>query len=104
MKRFIKTFWKFFVGIGVLLLAVLVFTQTRKTISLETGKLSDWQKSAVERKMTAVKVLTASNDNLELLVKCVDKIATLPDSADMPVRDATELCFMGIKLKDTING
>ena len=102
MKKFLKKYLKLFVGIGVLILAVFVFVQTQKTTALESGQLKNWRSASVQRRIAAVKVLTASENNLELLVKCVDKIATLPDSGDMPVRDAVELCFVGMQLKENI--
>ena len=102
MKAFIKKYLKFIIGIAVLILLLVIFGQTRSTTSLEIGQLKDWQNAIIERKTAAVKVLTAQDGNLDLLVKCVDKMATLPDASNTPVRDATELCFMGIKLKDNM--
>ena len=102
MKNFLKKYLKFFVGIGVLLIAIFVFVQTQKTTALESGQLKHWRSASVERRMAAIKVLTASENNLDLLVKCVDKIASLPDSGDMPVRDAVELCFVGVQLQENI--
>ncbi|MBO4480306.1 MAG: hypothetical protein J5742_01610 [Alphaproteobacteria bacterium] len=103
MKKFIKKYLKFIIGICVLLLAVFLFaTMSRKSTSLETGTLKDWRDASVERRIAAAKILTASENDLNLLVSCVDKMATLPESSNMPVRDATELCFVGIKLKENI--
>ena len=93
----------FFIGIGVLLLAIFVFfTLPRNAVSLESAQLKDWRSATVERRIAAAKVLTASENNLELLVACVDKMASLPDSSDMPVRDAMELCFVGVQLKNNM--
>lgn len=103
MKKFIKKYLKFIIGVCVLLCVVFAFvTMPRKSTSLETAKLKDWRAASLERRIAAAKILTATDTNLDLLVACVDKMATLPDSADMPVRDAAELCFVGIKLKDNI--
>lgn len=102
MKKFLKKYLTFFVGIGVLVLAIFVFVQTQKTTALESGQLKNWRSASVQRRIAAIKVLTASENNLDILVKCVDKITTLPDSGDMPVRDAVELCFVGMQLKENI--
>lgn len=102
MKLFLKRYLKFIIGVAALLVVLFMFGQTRATTSLEVGQLKDWGSATVERKITAVKVLTAQEKDLDLLVKCIDKMATLPDSANLPVRDATELCFMGVKLKDNM--
>lgn len=102
MKKFLKKNLKFLIGVGVLLFVVLVFVQTQKTTALESGQLKDWRAASIERRLDAIKILTASEKNLELLIKCVDKMANLPDSSDMPVRDAVQLCLMGVQLKDNI--
>ena len=39
---------------------------------------------------------------LNLLVACVDKMARLPDSSEMAIRDAVSLCHTGIQLKDNL--
>ncbi|MCR5194425.1 MAG: hypothetical protein K6B71_02780 [Alphaproteobacteria bacterium] len=102
MKQFIKKYLKIIIGIMVLLLVLFVFIQTQKTTSLETGTLKDWRSASLARRENAVKILTATDDNLNLLVACVDKMAGLPDSSDMSVRDATEFCFVGLQLKNNI--
>lgn len=100
--KFLKKSLIFIVGLGVLLLVVFIFTQVQKTTALETGTLKDWRAASIERRVTAVKILRASDEKVEILVKCVDKMATLPESSDMTVRDATELCFVGVQLKENI--
>ena len=101
MKK-LKKVLLFVIGIFALLAAVYMFIGVQKTTSLESGTLKDWRSASVERRVAAVKILRASDENLDILVKCVDKMATLPDSSDMTVRDATELCFMGMQLKENI--
>ena len=101
MKKILKKYLKFFIGVAVLLVVVFVFVQTRGGNSLENGQLKNWLNATETRKISAVRILTASDTDLGLLVKCVDKMAGLPDSGEMYVRDATELCFMGIKLQET---
>lgn len=92
----------FIIGIFALLFAVSIFIRAQKTTALESGTLKDWRAASVERRMSAIKILRANDDNIDILVRCVDKMATLPDSGDMSVRDATELCFMGMQLKENI--
>lgn len=100
--KFLKKSLIFIIGIFVLLFVVSIFIRLQKTTALESGQLKDWRAASIERRLDAVKILTASDKDLDLLVKCVDKMAALPDSSDMPVRDATQLCLMGIQLKDNI--
>lgn len=100
--KFLKKGLIFIVGIFALLAAIYMFIGAQKATSLESGTLKDWRSASVERRAAAVKILRASDKDLEILVKCVDKMASLPDSSDMAVRDATELCFMGMQLKENI--
>lgn len=102
MKKFLKKYLKFFLGITALLLVIFLFVQSQKNSDLESKNLSVWRNSSVENRLAAVKILIASEENIDLIVQCVDKIAALPDSGEMTVRDATELCFMGTKLKSDI--
>lgn len=96
--NFIKKYLKFFIGIAVLILVIIVFAFAMRTSDLENANLKKWRSSDLTRRMTAVQILSASDENLELLVQCVDKIATLPDSGDMAVRDAVALCYTGIQV------
>ena len=101
--KFIKKYLKFIIGIGVLLAAVFAFfTIPRDGSKLEVGTLKEWRAAETERRIAAVRVLTASDEPNEGVVACVDKMATLPDSSDMAVRDAVELCFVGYQLKNNI--
>ena len=101
MKR-IKKLLLFVVGICVLLMAIFVFFRAQRSTDLEGGKLSNWRAASLERRIAAVKILRASDEDTELLVACVDKIAQLPESGEMEIRDAVALCYTGIQLKDNI--
>lgn len=101
--KFIKKYLKFIIGVAVLLGAVFAFfTIPRDGSKLEVGTLKDWRAAATERRIAAVRVLTASDNNLDGVVACVDKMSELPDSGDMAVRDAVELCFVGYQLRENI--
>ncbi|MDE6250008.1 MAG: hypothetical protein K2M34_00025 [Alphaproteobacteria bacterium] len=98
--QFLKKYLKFIIGIAVLIMALVVFACTMKTTdNLETGTLKDWQKASIERRTAAVRIIVASDENLDLLVACIDKISTMPDALGMNVRDAAALCNTGIQLK-----
>ena len=94
--KFIKKYLKLIIGIAVLVFVIIVFFFAMRTSNLENASLRKWRAADLNRRMAAAQILSASDNNLELLVKCVDKIATLPDSGDMAVRDAVVLCNMGI--------
>ena len=98
--KFVKKYLKIFIGVAVLILAIVVFFFAMRTSNLENASLRKWRAADLNRRMAAAQILSASDANLDLLVKCVDKIATLPESGDMMVRDAVTLCNMGIVMNE----
>lgn len=97
--KLIKKYLKFIIGIAVLIMVVVVFLLLMQTSDLENGNLKKWRSADLDNRMAAAQILSASDENLELLVKCVDKIASLPESGEMAVRDAMSLCYTGMQLK-----
>ena len=97
--KVIKKYLKFIIGIAVLLVVIVVFMLVMQTSDLENGDLKKWRAADLDARMAAAQILSASDENLELLVQCVDKMACLPDSGEMAVRDAMSLCYTGIQLK-----
>ena len=97
--KILKLSLLFLVGVGVLIMAVMFFVQSQKTTSLESGTLKHWPSASFDRRVAAVKILTATEKDNDIVVKCVDKMTTLPDSETMTVRDAVDLCFIGMQLK-----
>lgn len=98
--NFIKKYFKILIGILALLLVFMVFVMTQRTENLETAVLKKWPAASLERRMAAAKILVGTDQNAELIVKCIDKIAAMPDSGEMAVRDAASLCYTGIQLKE----
>ncbi len=100
--NFTKKYFKIFVGIAGLILAIVVFFFAQRSDALETGTLKNWRAATLERRISAAQIMMGESENVDLLVGCVDKIATLPDSGEMAVRDAASLCHTGIKLKPNL--
>ncbi|MBD5400648.1 hypothetical protein HDR61_02800 [bacterium] len=101
--RFIKKYLKIFIGIAALILVFVIFiTTSQRSENLESVTLKKWPAAPLERRIAAAKILTGTDDNAELVVQCIDKIATLPDSGEMAVRDAASLCYTGIQMKDNL--
>ena len=84
--------------VAALILVVVVLSFAVQTGDLENGDLRQWRSADLTRRTTAAQILSASDENLDLLVQCVDKIATLPESGEMAVRDAVSLCYTGIQV------
>lgn len=100
--KFIKKYFKLFIGVCVLVMVVLVFFFAKRGESLEIGTLKDWRSASIDRRVASVQILTASEDNNDILVACIDKISSLPDSSEMAVRDAISLCQTGLKLQQNM--
>ena len=100
--NFVKKYFKLFVGIGVLILVLVVFFFAQRSNSLETGLLKDWRSASMDRRIAAGQIMTGADKDIDLLVACIDKMATLPDSGEMAVRDAASLCYTGMQLKENL--
>lgn len=99
---FVKKYFKMFIGVSVLILVLVVFFFAQRSGTLETGLLKDWRAAPLERRVAAAQILIGAGQDIDLLVACIDKMATLPDSGEMAVRDAASLCHTGIQLKANI--
>lgn len=99
---FVKKYFKLCIGVGVLVLALVVFFFAQRSSTLETGLLKDWRAAALDRRIAAAQIMTGADADVTLLVACIDKMAQLPESGEMAVRDAASLCHTGIKLKENI--
>ncbi len=101
--KFIKKYFKILIGIAALILVFVVFVLSQQRAgNLESGALKDWRAAALDRRVAAAKILSGSDAHSELIVQCIDKIAALPDSGEMAVRDAASLCYTGIQLKENL--
>ena len=99
---FMKKYLKIFIGIMALLLCGCVFFFVSRASDLENGNMRNWVAAAMDRRVAAVQILTGTDEHSELMVACMDKIATLPDSGEMAVRDAASLCYTGIQLRENL--
>ncbi len=100
--NFIKKYFKIFIGIAVLIMVVVVFFFAQSSSTLETGVLKDWRAADQDRRVAAAQILVGADKNTNLLVECIDKMATLPDSGEMAIRDAASLCHTGMQLKENL--
>lgn len=65
--------------------------------------LKHWASASNDQRVAATRVIVASDDaDIDLIVACVTKMSSLPDSNEMIVRDAISLCHTGIILKENI--
>lgn len=97
-----KSVLKFVLGIAVLLIAFFVFFHTQNSSSLDRGSLKHWLSASNDQRVAAVKVAVAGEGDIDLIVACVNKIASLPDSSEMDVTTAIVLCHTGNVVKENI--
>ena len=81
---------------------IVIFFFYSKSNNLENDTLRHWRSSSIDQRLTAIKVLTATDSNSDLILNCVDKISSLPESYSMSVKDAVKLCFVAINIKNSI--
>lgn len=102
MMKVAKKYLKIVIGVAALVMVFLIFVLSQRSENLETSTLKKWPTASVERRTAAVKILTGSDQNVDTIVACVDKIAAMPDSGEMAVRDAASLCYTGMQLKENL--
>lgn len=100
--KFIKKYFKIFIGAGVVLATILVFARVQQSADLANGTLKQWKSANADERATAIATLVGTDTNNELMVACVDKMSTLPDSAEMAIADAARLCNLGVQLKQNL--
>ncbi len=100
--NFVKKYFKILIGIAALILVFVLFVMSQRTGNLENGTLKNWIAAPLERRIAAAQILVGSDANAELITQCVDKIATLPESGEMAIKDAASLCYTGIQLKENL--
>ncbi|MBP5707691.1 MAG: hypothetical protein J6W79_01710 [Alphaproteobacteria bacterium] len=97
-----KSVLKLALGVAVLLVAAFVFFRTQSSGSFDKGSLKHWLASSNEQRIATVKIAVAGEGDIDLIVACVNKIATLPDSNEMDTQTAITLCHTGNLLKENI--
>lgn len=97
--NFIKKYSKIIIGAGVLVLAIFVFALSLQSKDLSTGTLKNWAAANNDERTATVRTLIGGDENLDIIVECVGKMATLPDSEKMTIADAARLCNLGMQLK-----
>lgn len=98
--NFIKKYFKLFICVAVVIGTIIVFFLSQRSSTLESGTLKNWLAASDKSRIAAVKILTASEENVDLTTACVTKMAQLPDAAEFAISDAVRLCGLGAKLKE----
>jgi hypothetical protein len=60
--------------------------------------MKKWQDLTQEQRVSTVQRIVQNISDQELLLQCVDKIASLPNSNEMSIKDAAIICNSGIQM------
>lgn len=99
--RKIKRFIKVSVALAIIVLAVILGFFVKHSHTFENNNMQKWLEITDTQRITTLEKIVKEPENQDLIVSCVTKIAQLPDSNEMIIRDAISLCYNGIKLNRT---
>ena len=94
----IKLFIKTSIIVAVLTVFVVLGLFVRPVPTFENASMKKWLVLDDQQRILTLNRVVKNADNQDLLFKCVDKIAQLPDSNEMLIRDAIALCYNGIEM------
>ena len=96
---------KLFIKISIITFVLFVFIVlgifVRPNRTFENSNMKKWSSLSEQQRIATLEHIIKDNTNQDLLIKCVKKIAELPNSNEMVIRDATVLCYNGIKLNSS---
>lgn len=94
----IKLVIKASIILGVLIIFVVLGIFVRPVTSFENSYMKKWLSLDEAQRVITIQRVVKNTSDQELLMKCVDKIASLPDSNEMLIRDAIVICHNGIQM------
>lgn len=99
----IKLFLKISIVVLVFGIFIVLGLFVKPIRTFENSHMKKWLTLSEQERITTIQRIVPNADNQDLLIKCVNKIADLPNSNEMVVHDAVVLCYNGIKLNMTEN-
>ncbi len=96
--QLIKRFIKISIIVFVLFTFIVLGFFVKPTHTFENASMKKWAKLTKKQQIETIEHVVKNIQNQDLLLDCVSKIASLPKSSEMQIRDATVLCYNGIKL------
>lgn len=96
--KLIKRILKVSIAGAVLVVLIVLGFFVKNTRTFENADMKKWLALTESQQIATLNRVVANFDNQTLLIKCVTKIAKLPDSDKMDIRDAIVICYNGIKI------
>ena len=73
----------------------------KHTYTFENSSIKKWAVLTESQRISTLKrIIPDTTQDMDLLIQCITKIAQLPDSGTMDIRDGAALCYNGIKLNN----
>ena len=94
----IKRFIKISVASGLLVLFVFLGFFVKYKHSFENSNMGKWGVLSDVQRIETLQKIIPNIENQDLLLACMNKIASLPESSNMIIQSAASLCHNGIKL------
>lgn len=94
----IKLFVKISLVVCVLGIFLVLGFFVKPIRTFEKSHMNKWLTLSEQERITTVQRIVPNTESQDLLIDCVSKIATLPDSNKMIIHDAVVICYNGIKL------
>ena len=95
--QIIKRIIKIGIAIGVLIVLILLGFFVKYNHTFEKSDMTKWLVLSEKQRIATIHRVEPNPDDIDLLIKCVTKIAQLPDSDKMDIRDAIAICYSGMK-------
>ena len=96
--KLIKRILKVSIAGAVLVVLIVLGFFVKNTRTFENTDMKKWLALTENQQIATLHRVVTNYDNETLLIKCVTKIAQLPDSDKMDIRDAIVICYNGIKI------
>ena len=94
----IKLFIKISIVVVVLGIFIVLGFFIKPVPSFENSNLKKWANLSEIQKISTVEHIVKDASNQDLLIQCINKISELSGAGEMQIRDATALCYNGIKI------
>jgi len=94
----IKKFIKISVASGLIILFIFLGFFIKHKRSFENSNMGKWIALTDLQRIETLQKIIPNIEDQDLLLACMNKIATLPESSNMIIQSAASLCHAGIKL------
>ncbi len=94
----VKRILKISIAATVVVVLVVLGFFVKYNYTFENASMEKWSDLTSEQQIATLNRVVSDYTDQELLLQCVSKIAQIPDSEKMDIRDAIVICYNGIKI------